>query len=585
MTSSPTEPAAGATLPSQAQPWTQFYQPDAAFDPDDLLAPSLAQMIKNSCLEHDDRAAFSCMLPNGSHASLSYVELDAQSDNLAFYLRRELGLQPGDVVALQSPNCLAYPVVAYGVLKAGLMLTNINPLYTERETAHQLQDSRAKALFVVDLFGDRVAPALDGSDVVQVIRLSIVDLFPPAQRALIGAYLKYVQRLVPPMKARSVPLIQALKVGEQHRKKSGDRVERLFEHVGLDDVAVFQYTSGTTGRSKGAELTQRNLIANLTQSHVMTGHMLRQQQEQTILVLPLYHVYALVISAMAGMRLGTHTVLIPNPRPLVNLKPAFEKFPPTYLPGINTLFQGLLREDWFIDNPPDTMRFCFSGAAPLQQATAEAWQEVTGARIFEGYGLTEGTCVVASSTLDERTKPGTVGIPIPGTEIKLVDGDGREVPAGERGEVVIRGPQVMKGYLGRPEATAETIKDGWLHTGDIGIFDEDGFLSIVDRKKDMIIVSGFNVYPAEVEDALATLDGVGEVAVIGMPSDETGEAVRAYVVRKSPTLSEDDVIAHAREYLTNYKRPRQVVFVDELPKSPVGKVLRRELRDMAVAEG
>lgn len=559
--------------------------PEAGFADHELVAPSMAALLAEATREHAGRPAFSCILPNGAYATLAFQDIGRQSDALAFYLREGLGLAPGDVVAIQSPNCLAYPVAAYAAMKAGLTLTGINPLYTAGEANHQLRDSGARALFVIDLFGDRLDEALSGTDVEHVIRLSVVDFFPAHKRALIHAVMKYARKQIPPMRRPSVALADALRRGAALQR--GRSVLELTKDRSLDDVAIFQYTSGTTGRSKGAELTERNLLVNITQQDRYTGPKVREEDVEnptSLLVLPLYHVYALAIGAMNSMRMGAHLVLPPSPRPISNLRPAFEKFEITMLPGINTLFSELLKQDWFVQNPPRSLRWCFSGAAPLSPAVRQKWREVTGVRIFEGYGLTEGTCTVTSSPLDHTDKEGTVGKPLPGTEIRILDDEGNPLPAGQPGEVVIRGPQVMRGYRGRPDATADTIRDGWLHTGDIGILDEDGYLSIVDRKKDMLIVSGFNVYPAEIESVLTGHPGVQEAAVVGVPDERHGEAAWAYVVRRNPDLTSDALAAHCAGALTNYKRPRRFVFVDELPKSPVGKILRRDLRDRARAE-
>ncbi len=458
------------------------------FDPERLLAPSMAALIGEACREHGPKPAYSCILPNGWHASLSFREIDALSDAIAFFLREELDLEAGDVVAIMAPNCLGYPIAAYGAMKAGLVLTGINPLYTPREAAHQLSDARADTLFVIDLFADRLEEALADTPVRHLIRLSLADFFPWWKRRLIEAKLRREGRLRPFLR-HSVSLQEALARGQ--RRARGRDTEPLRRGRRLDDVAIFQYTGGTTGRSKGAEITEYNLLANITQQDLFTGETLRAQaeaMETSLLVLPLYHVYALAIGAMHVMRLGAHLVLTPSPRPLSNLEPAFRKFAITVLPGVSSLFQGLLAEDWFVRNPPKSLKLCFSGAAPLSESVRRRWREVTGCEIHEGYGLTEGTCVVTSSPLDERMRPGTVGMPLPGTRIRIVDEAGRDLPADEPGEILVQGPQVMRAYRGRPEETRTVLKNGWLHTGDIGFLDEDGFLTIVDRKKDMIIV-------------------------------------------------------------------------------------------------
>jgi len=325
------------------------------------------------------------------------------------------------------------------------------------------------------------------------------------------------------------------------------------------------------------------VVGNISQANHREGAFEAQPDDALMLILPLYHVYALAVGAINSMHLGIHVVLVPVPRPLSNLKPVFENFDITIMPGVNTLYLGLMQEKWFTSNPPASLRLCMSGAAPLQPATADAWEKLTGAPIYEGYGLTEGTCVVASMPLDQPPRRGTCGRPIPGTEVRIVGEDGKDRQRGEPGELWLKGPQIMKGYLNNPDATDEAINDGWLRTGDVAIFDEEGYLSIVDRMKDMVIVSGFNVFPTDIEDVLTRFDRVAEAAVVGAPDEETGEKVVADIVKADQSLTDDEVIRHCREHLTGYKVPKTVCFVNELPKSPVGKVLRRELRDMAAA--
>ncbi len=563
--------------------WQHYYDtPD--FDPGRMLAPSLGALMSGACAEYGAKTAFSIVLPNGWSSSLDFATVDRLSDDCAWYLRGELGLAPGDVVAIQAPNLLAYPIAAYGVFKAGLTLTGLNPLFTPAEARHQLADSGARALFVIDLFGDRLAETLKGTAVRHVIRLSVGDFFAPWRRALIALSLRR-QGKRPRFSVPAISFARALRLGRRHNQ--GPAAAHLAHERALDDVAMIQYTSGTTGRPKGAEITERNLLVNMTQGEHFSGDTMRRLRGDgatSLLVLPLYHIYALIIGTMHATRYGTHVVLIPDPRPLSNLRPAFERFEITVLPGINTLFAGLLREDWFVAKPPRSLRLCFSGAAPLAKETRERWRDLTGCPIYEGYGLTEGTCVITSSPLHAEAKPGSVGVPIPGTEIRIVDDEGRDLPPGEAGEIVVRGPQIMRGYRGRAEATAETVRDGWLHTGDIGFLDEDGFLTIVDRKKDMLLVSGFNVYPAEIEAVLAAHPGVAEVAVVGVPDARSGEVPWAYVVPADAALDGEALARHTAAHLTNYKRPRRYVFLDALPKSPVGKVLRRELREMAQGE-
>lgn len=556
-----------------------------ALEDSDILGEHFAEIIKSGVETFSDKTAFSCILPSGHNASLSYTQVGELSDAVAAYLREELKLERGDVVAVQSVNALAYPVLICGIIKAGLTMTNVNPLYTPDETQHQLNDSGAKLLFVIDLFGDRIKESIEGTKVEALIRLSLVDLFPTMQRKFLGFMLQRVKKVVPKCNATFLSGFgDVIKLGKQHLAAGAD-VESYLKDTSPEDILFYQYTGGTTGRSKGAELTHRNVTVNVSQGYRRNRDVLSGGQHCMLLVLPLYHVFALAVGAMSAMTSGTHIVLVPVPRPVSNLKVAFETFDITVMPGVNTLYVALLQEDWFRANPPKSLQFCFSGAAPLNPSTAEEWETLTGAGIYEGYGLTESTCVVSSMPLTQPPKRGTCGLPVAGTELRIVGDGEKDMPAGEPGELWVRGPQIMKGYLHRPEATAETIsEDGWLKTGDVAIIDEDGYLSIVDRMKDMVIVSGFNVYPTDIEDVLTRYDDVADAAVVGAPCDITGEQLVAYVVPGSDGLTKEAVIEHCRDHLTNYKVPKVVVFVKELPKSPVGKVLRRDLRDRAPAD-
>lgn len=557
------------------------YKPTMPFDAEDMLSNHLGSLVDESVKSHGEKSAFSCVLPTGHAQTMSYNELGHYSDAVAAYLREELGLKPGDVVAVQAPNTLAYPVLAFGILKAGLTVTNINPLYTTDETNHQLKDSGAKVWFVIDVFGDRVAEAIAGTQVERVYKLSLLDFFPGAQRVLLGAAMKYLKKAIPPFTGDLAGTTKSvIAKGQKHLRVVGSTAAYR-EGQSVRDVAIFQYTGGTTGRSKGAALSHYNVVGNISQADKRDDKMDVLDDDAMLLILPLYHVYALAVGALASMRNGIHVVLLPVPRPLVNLRHAFEKFDISILPGINTLYMGLMQENWFTANPPKSLRACYSGAAPLQPATADAWEELTGQQIYEGYGMTECTCVVTSMPLNRPPKRGTCGTPIPGTELRIVDEEGKDVPLGEAGELWVKGPQVMEGYLNNPEATGNTIVDGWLRTGDVGKMDEEGYLTIVDRIKDMIIVSGFNVFPVDIEDVLTQHPGIGEAAVVGAPDPATGERVVAFVVKQDENLDEATIIDYCREHLTSYKVPKTVVFLDELPKSPVGKVLRRDLRDQA----
>jgi len=556
---------------------------EVSFDSEHMLADHMGDMVNRSVLEHGDKPSFSCVLPTGHAQTLSFNQIGHYSDAVAAYLREELGLVSGDVVAIQSPNALAYPVLAFGIFKAGLTITNVNPLYTPEETNHQLKDSGAKVWFVIDVFGDRINASVAGAKVEQIFKISLLDFFPAVQRSVLGFAMKYVKKIVPPFQGECAGTVgSVIKAGEACLKQ-GANVASYTADVRLDDVALFQYTGGTTGRSKGALLTHGNVVSNISQANVNDDGMEWFDDDAMILVLPLYHVYALAVGALNSMYKGCHVVLVPAPRPLVNLKPVFENFQISIMPGVNTLYQGLMKESWFTNKPPETLRVCFSGAAPLQPATADAWYDLTGNVIYEGYGLTEGTCIVSSMPFNQVPRRGTCGVPVPGTDVRIVGDNGEDLPAGEAGELWLKGPQIMKGYLNNPAATEGSLEGGWLKTGDVAVMDEDGYLSIVDRIKDMVIVSGFNVYPTDIEDVLTRFDKVAEAAVVGVSDPETGERVVAYIVPVNADVSKESVFAHCKEHLTGYKVPKTVRFVDELPKSPVGKILRRELRDIAQA--
>ncbi len=557
---------------------------DMEFTDKDMLADHIAGMVDLAVEKHGDKPSFTCILPTGHNHTISFKELGHYSDAVAVYLREALKLVPGDVVAIQAPNVLAYPIVAFGVFKAGLIATNINPLYTIDETQHQLKDSGAKVWFVVDVFGDRVKQSVAGSQIEHVFKLSLVDRFPALPRCLLSFALRYIKKAVPAFNYEaSGTLASVLKKGEYYLAQGVD-VKSYRGHAEPDDVAIYQYTGGTTGRSKGAELTHKNVVANISQANKRGDTLQIGEQDTMLLILPLYHVYALAVGALNSMYTGCHIVLVPAPRPLENLRVAFEKFDITVLPGINTLYLGLLKEEWFTSAPPKALRYCIAGAAPLQPATSKAWKQVTGADIYEGYGLTEGTCVISVMPMNKPPKAGSCGRPIPGTQVRIVNDEGKDTLTGEPGELWLKGPQIMKGYLHNQEATAAVLQDGWLKTGDVAVQDEEGYLFIVDRMKDLILVSGFNVYPADIETVLTHYDKIAEAAVVGVPDQTTGEKVVAYIVKAQQDITEAEIIAHCKEHLTPYKLPKVIHFIDELPKSPVGKVLRRELRATAIAE-
>ncbi len=566
-----------------AEPWEKFYTDEAkAFDADALAHKTLVERINEAGRQYATRPAATTILPNGASATLTYEAYLERSRDFAAYLRERAGLKRGETVALMTPNCIDFTIATSGALLAGAVCTNINPLYTAPELEHQLNDSQAKVLVIIDLFGDKVDAVISNTSVHTVVTLSLVDFFPAMKRMLIGFVLKRVKKAIPAMHSPNVPFAQAL-VGGAAARTAGADIASYTEGLTGSDTALLQYTSGTTGRSKGAELSHHSILVNGAQAEAMTGHLLDPNGDTTLVILPLYHITAFALIFVTGLNSGVHLVLVPSPRPPSNLKSAFERFDVTWFTGINTLFAALMQEPWFDRKLFEHVTFCGSGGAAQQTGIARRWEEMTGVEIYQGYGMTECSGVMSLNPIGDN-RLGSVGIPAPGLEVKIVDDEGNAQPIGSSGELLFKGPTIMKGYFGRPDATAETLKDGWLHSGDIAVMDADGFLEIVDRKKDMILVSGFNVSPNEIEDVITTLNGVVEVGVIGIPDERSSETPMAFIVKSDASLTEEAVIAHCREGLTNYKVPKRITFVDDIPKSPVGKVLRRELREM-VTEG
>lgn len=560
------------------RPWVSHYAPGTKPDIGPIPYRHLAEMVRRKSAEYAASTAFTQVMPNGMSGSLTFQEVDRQSDAFAAYLREDLGLAAGDRVAVQMPNSLAYPVVLFGVLKAGCVAVNTNPLYTPTEMTHQFSDSGAKVLVISDLFVDRLPTVLPKTQVKTVVTVRITEWFPAVPAFIIRTVLKYVKKQLPPVTVAHTPLQEALAAGGKH---VGAGVEKYLEGVELDSIAALQYTGGTTGVSKGAMLTHRNLLANVFQMLEMNGNYLDRGKESVMTALPLYHIFAFTVNLLLFYEVGGHNVLIPSPRPPSNLKAAFAKHPVTWFSGVNTLFNALANEDWFRESPPKGLKMSVAGGMALHGPVAEKWEKVTGTPVVEGYGLTEAAPVVSFNPVGSTVKVGTIGIPMPSTDVRCVDDQGQDVPVGTPGELITRGPQVMPGYWQRPDETAKVLRDGWLYTGDVAEMDADGYFKIVDRKKDMILVSGFNVYPNEVEEAISHHSGIVEAAVIGVPDESSGEAVKAFVVKSDPSLTAEDVIRHCRETLAAYKVPRQVEFRDDLPKSPIGKILRKELRPTA----
>lgn len=561
-------------------PWLVHYPSDVPKQLPPHSFSNLPELLRSAVQTYDKKVAFTQVMPNGMNGSLTYRQVDELSDQFASYLREELKLSAGDRVAVQMPNCLSYPVVAFGVFKAGCVLVNTNPLYTATEMIHQFSDSGATTLVVIDMFADRLPEVLGKTNIKNVVVVKISEYFPSVVGGVIRLVQKVWSRTLPKIEVEHTRFAAALEIGRSRLSK--DRATGYLSGVTNETVAALQYTGGTTGVSKGAMLSHGNLVSNTLQMIAHCGDGMRAGKETVLTALPLYHIFAFTVNLLGFFHNGARNILIPSPRPPSNLQRAFDNYKVTWLSGVNTLFNALLNERWFQDSPPKHLRASAAGGMALQASVAERWRKLTGTPIVEGYGLTESSPVLTFNLLTGLAKDGSIGIPIPSTEVKCVDESGKEVAVGEAGEIIARGPQIMLGYWQRADETAKTLKDGWLYTGDIAQMDSDGFFTIVDRKKDMILVSGFNVYPNEIEEQIAAVPGVLEVGVIGVPDDKSGERIQAYVKAVVPPPSREQIIAHCRNALAAYKIPQDVVFVDELPKSPIGKILRRELRDQAM---
>ena len=548
--------------------WKDKYPVGIAADIDPDEYPNIQAVLQQSCQRFADKPAFTNL-----GKTLTYGELYELSGAFAAYLQHHTDLQPGDRIAVQLPNVLQYPVAVFGAIRAGLIVVNTNPLYTAREMEHQFNDSGAKALVCLANMAHLAQTVVPKTKVKHVIVTEVADLLSPVKRLLINSVIKYVKKMVPPYHLPdAVPFNQVLSKGR------GQPVREA--NPSHDDVAVLQYTGGTTGVAKGAMLTHRNLIANMLQCKSLMASNLNEGCEILITPLPLYHIYAFTFHCMAMMLLGNHNVLISNPRDLPAMVKELSKWKFSGFVGLNTLFVALCNNAEFRALDFSSLKVTLSGGMALQLSVAERWKEVTGCPICEGYGMTE-TSPVASVNPIQRIQVGTIGIPVPSTLCKVTDDTGRELAFGEVGELCIKGPQVMKGYWERQDATAEILDaDGWLKTGDIAVIQPDGYMRIVDRKKDMILVSGFNVYPNELEDVLASIPAVLQCAAIGIPDEKSGEVIKVFVVvRPGMTLTKEQVMEHMRANVTGYKVPKSVEFRDALPTTNVGKILRRELRD------
>ncbi len=548
--------------------WLREYSPGVPAEADLNEFSSLKDILEKSCQRFSDLPAYSNM-----GVTLQYRDIDRLSRAFGAWLQQTLGLGKGERVALMMPNVLQYPVALFGVLRAGLIVVNVNPLYTPRELEHQLKDSGATVIVILENFAHTLQEVLDRTPVKTVITTQLGDLFPFPKRPLVNFVVKRVKKMVPAWSIPgAIPFRQVLSEG----------AGKTLADVPLDheDLAFLQYTGGTTGVSKGAMLTHGNLVANLQQASAWLSPVSKPAEEIVITALPLYHIFSLTANCLTFMRVGGHNILITNPRDMPGFVKELSKVRFTGISGVNTLFNGLLHTPGFERLDFSALKLCLSGGMALQRAVAERWQQVTGVSLIEGYGLTETSPAVTFNPLTVIEYNGSIGLPFPSTDLSIRDDDGRELGIGEAGEICVRGPQVMRGYWNRPEETAQVMTaDGYLRTGDIGVMDERGYTRIVDRKKDMILVSGFNVYPNEIEDVVAHHPGVLEVAAVGVPNEKTGEAVKLVVVKKDPALTAETLIEYCRQNLTAYKVPHLVEFRTELPKTNVGKILRRLLRE------
>jgi long-chain acyl-CoA synthetase len=548
------------------KPWLAHYPPNVPADVNPDAYRRLIDMAEESFQKFGPLPAFVSM-----GKTLRFQDLDRLSRDFAAYLQSR-GLRPGDRIAIMMPNLLQYPVAMFGALRAGLVVVNTNPLYTPREMRHQFLDSGAKAIVIAENFAANLQQIIGETEIKTVILTSIGEML-GLKGAVVNFVVRNVKKMVPPFTLQNtVSFREALRQGRKFTVQAPE--------TGPDDVIILQYTGGTTGVAKGAMLTNRNLLANMMQIRAIMMPYLEEGREVMLCPLPLYHIFAFTVNCLAIMSVGGCNILIVNARDLPALIKEWRVHKPSLVPGVNTLFNALMNHPEFASLDFSRLKICVGGAMAVQRTVAARWREVTGCQLSEGYGMTEASPVISCNPFDSAMRIGTIGLPAPGTDMRIVDEHGASLPPGPEhvGEIQAKGPQVMKGYWQRPEATAEVLQDGWLSTGDMGFMHPDGYFQIVDRKKDMILVSGFNVYPNEVEDVIATHPKVLEVAAVGIPDEKSGEVVKVFVVKKDAGLTEAEVLAHCKENLTGYKIPKQVEFRAELPKTNVGKILRRELR-------
>ena len=547
--------------------WLKRYPADvpAEIDPDRFA--SLAEMLENAVANYADQPAFINM-----GEVMTYRKLEERSRAFAAYLQNGLGLKKGDRVALMMPNLLQYPIALFGILRAGMVVVNVNPLYTPRELEHQLNDSGANAIVIVSNFAHTLEKIVFNTSIKHVILTRMGDQLSRPKATLVDFVVKYIKRLVPKYNLPDA-------ISFRRAMHFGYRMQYIKPEITGSDLAFLQYTGGTTGIAKGAMLTHRNMLANLEQAKAAYVPALNVGKELVVTALPLYHVFALTVNCLLFIEIGGKNLLITNPRDVKGTIKELGRYPVTAITGVNTLFNAWLQNPEFRQLDFSKLNLSVGGGMPVQSSVAKEWEELTGKHLLEGYGLTECSPLVTGNPYNLKKYSGSIGLPVPSTDVKFMDDEGNEVDRTVGGEMWVRGPQVMKGYWNRPDATDEVLHDGWVATGDIATMDDEGFIRIIDRKKDMILVSGFNVYPNEVEEVVTAHPKVLESAAIGVPSKNSGEAVKVFIVKKDPSLTEDEIKTYCRRYLTGYKVPKIIEFRDELPKSNVGKILRRELRN------
>lgn len=547
-------------------PWFAQYPQGVAHEINPEQYESIPALLEEGFTKFSSQVAYENM-----GKKFTFSEIDEYSQQFASYLQNVAGLKKGDRIAIQMPNLLQYPIALFGALRAGLIVVNTNPLYTPREMHHQFKDSGSIAIVIVANFAHNLEEIIKDTTIKTVIVTELGDMLGGFKKLLVNFVVKKIKKMVPAYNLPgAISFQKALEEGQQHKFAKPE--------LNPKDVAFLQYTGGTTGVSKGATLTHRNIVANTIQCDEWFLET-NEGDELVVTALPLYHIFALTVNCFLMFKIGAHNLLITNPRDMPGFVKELKKVKMSVFTAVNTLFIGLMNNPDFADVDFSKLKYTIGGGMAVQNFVADKWKEITGHPLAEGYGLSETSPLVTCNPLDGTERKGTIGLPAPSTEIAIKDEEGVDMPIGERGEICCRGPQVMPGYWQRPSDTEEVFFGDWFRTGDIGIMDNEGFVTIVDRKKDMILVSGFNVYPNEVEDVIADLENILEVAVIGVPDEKSTEAVKAFVVKADDSANEDEIIAHCKENLTGYKRPKYIEFIDELPKTNVGKILRRKLRD------